>query len=577
VELLRPDIVAVREGDRLRLRSGVALEPPPSRLADLLLQGARSHPERLLFVERVQSGHLVRRTWGEVGERCRGIAAWLLERGERGPVAILSGNSIPHAELALACAIAAIPIAPISVGYSLKSKDHAQLKDVVRQLRPTAVFVEPVEMFGPAMAASGLDAVVRYSADELERAAATRAGPEVDAVLAASGPDTVVKILFTSGSTGRPKGVPTTQGMLCANQQMIAQCWPYLRASPPVLVDWLPWSHTFGGSHNLNLVLFHGGTLVIDEGRPIPGLFERTAAHLRETPPTDYFTVPAGYAALVPKLEDDAGLAEAFFSRLRTLFYAGAALPDDLWQRLSRLAEAARVDVFLTTAWGSTETSPLSTSAHFRLERAGNVGVPAPGVEILLVPSGSKREVRIAGPHVFGGYLDGAADAFDDDGFYRIGDAMRLADPDDPSAGLVFDGRVAENFKLTSGTWVSVGTLRTAILEACSPALSDLVLCGHDRDAIGILAWPSPAGVARLGDRLRDHVSAALARFNDGGRGSASRVRRALLLAEPPQPDAGEITDKGYVNQRAVLDRRHGDVERLFSDPADPAVIVVGD
>jgi feruloyl-CoA synthase len=383
-----------------------------------------------------------------------------------------------------------------------------------------------------------------------------------------------VKILFTSGSTGRPKGVPTTQRMLCANQEMIAACWPFLRGSPPVLVDWLPWSHTFGGSHDFNLVLFHGGTLVIDEGRPAPGLIERTARNLREYPPTDYFTVPAGYAALVPLLEDDPSLAEIFFSRLRTSFYAGASLPDDLWQRLSRLAAAARRDVFLTTAWGSTETSPMSTSAHFRLERAGNVGVPAPGVELKLVPNGPKLEVRVAGPHVFDGYLDGRGDAFDEDGFYRIGDAMRFADPDDPSKGLVFDGRVAESFKLATGTWVSVGTLRTALLEACSPALSDLVVCGHDRAEVGVLAWPSPAGVARLGSTLTGHVRAALESFNVH-QGSASRITRALLLDEPPQPDAGEITDKGYVNQRAVLDRRKTEVDRLYADPPDPAVLVL--
>ena len=575
MDLLKPDIVAERAGDVLHVRSRVPLDPPPSRLADLLLRGARSHPDRVLFAEREPTGGTVRRTWSETAERCRGIAAWLLERGERGPIAILSVNSIAHAELALACAIASIPTAPVSAGYSLRSADHAHLKDVVRQLRPSAVFAEPADAFARALAASGLDSAVRYTSADLDRAAATRAGPALDAVLAAGGPDTVVKLLFTSGSTGRPKGVPTTQRMLCANQQMIAQCWPFLRTSPPVLVDWLPWSHTFGGSHNLNLVLFHGGTLVIDEGRPAPGLFERTAAHLRDTPPTDYFTVPAGYAALVPLLEDDAGLAETFFSRLRTLFYAGAALPDDLWQRLSRLAEAAKKDVFLTTAWGSTETSPMSTSAHFRLERAGNIGVPAPGVELKLVPSGAKLEVRVAGPHVFAGYLDGRGDAFDDDGFYRIGDAMRLADPDDPSAGLVFDGRVAENFKLSSGTWVSVGTLRTAVLEACSPALADVVVCGHGRASVGVLAWPSPAGVARLGAALRDHLITTLARFNDSGRGSASRITRALLLDEPPQPDAGEITDKGYVNQRAVLDRRHADVDRLFSDPPDATVIVL--
>jgi feruloyl-CoA synthase len=573
MDLLRPDIVAERVGNDLLLRSRTPLGAAPERLADLLFRGAANHPDRVLFAARDAGGGMERRSWGETADRCRGIAAWLLDRRCRGPIAILSGNGILHAELALACSMVGLPTAPVSVGYSLRSQDHAQLREVVRQLRPTAVFTEPAAAFGRAIAAAGLDATMWIGAAELEQAASTRGGSEVDRAIAATGPDTVVKILFTSGSTGRPKGVPTTQRMLCANQQMIARCWPFLSDTPPVLVDWLPWSHTFGGSHNFNLVLFHGGTLVVDEGRPAHGLFAHTVRNLRDTPPTDYFTVPAGYAALVPMLEDDPGLAEVFFSRLRTLFYAGAALPDDLWQRLSRLAEAAGRDVFLTTAWGATETSPMSTSAHFRLERAGNVGVPAPGVELKLVPAGDRLEVRVAGPHVFAGYLEGRGEAFDEDGFYRIGDAMRLADQGDPSAGLVFDGRVVESFKLTTGTWVNVGTLRTALLEACTPALSDLVVCGHDRASVGVLAWPSAAGAARLGAGLAEHVRAALERFNTG-QGSASRVARALLLEEPPQPDAGEITDKGYVNQRAVLERRRADEERLFAEPPDPAGLV---
>jgi len=333
------------------------------------------------------------------------------------------------------------------------------------------------------------------------------------------------------------------------------------------------------------MVLFGGGSLLIDDGKPSSALVDRTVANLCALPPTLYFNVPAGFAALVPRLEQDASLRDTFFSRLRLVFYAGAALPDDLWQRMVRLAEASpHPPPFMTTAWGSTETSPLSTSAHFPLERAGNIGVPAPGVSLKLVPNGSKREVRIKGPHVMSGYLDEpelTAAAFDDEGYYRIGDAVKLADDGDPQAGLLFDGRVAEDFKLSTGTWVNAGKLRTSVLTACSPALQDVVVAGHDREALGILAWPHVAAGRRIcGDdrlevdalvksaALRSHVEAAITAHNRAHPQSSTRIARVLLLTMPPRIDGGEITDKGYINQRAVLERRAADVERLFGDDA---------
>ena len=377
LSLLTPDIVADTHNGATYLRSRVPLETPVPHLGVYLARGATLHPDRPLFKARTGEG-VQTRTWGEIYARARSIAAHLVGRGTTEPIAVLSDNSIAQAELTLGAMLAGVPVAPISVAYSLRSTDHRRLAKVVDQLKPGTVYVETEAPFERALAATGLDRVTRYTAALLEGLAATPPGA-IDDVTRSLTPDTVAKILFTSGSTGMPKGVMTTHRMLCANQQMIAQCWPFLSESPPILVDWLPWNHTFGGSHNFGLVLAHGGTLFIDEGRPVPALVDRTVANLRDTPPTDYFTVPAGYAALVPKLEDDPSFAAVFFSRLRTLFYAGAALPDDLWQRLGALAAAADREVFLTTAWGSTETAPMSTSAHFSMSRAGNIGVPAPG------------------------------------------------------------------------------------------------------------------------------------------------------------------------------------------------------
>jgi feruloyl-CoA synthase len=381
----------------------------------------------------------------------------------------------------------------------------------------------------------------------------------------------VAKILFTSGSTGFPKGVPNTHAMLCANQQMIAQLWPFLEeGEPPVLVDWLPWSHTFGGNHNFNMVLFHGGTLLVDEGKPPPQLVGASLKNLMEVPPTLYFNVPAGYASLVPHLEKDDALRKAFFARLEVMFYAAAALPPDLWTRLVALAKKTTDrDVFMTTAWGSTETSPLATSAHFALEAAGNIGLPAPGVTLKLVPNGRKLEVRVKGPSVMSGYLgepELTKQAFDEEGFYKIGDAVRFVDEKDPSKGLAFDGRVAEDFKLSSGTWVSVTNVRTGVVAQCGGLVSDVVVCGQDKDAIAILAWPTANATIEA-------VREAIRAWNAKNGASSTRVWRCILLAEPPSIDAGEITDKGYVNQRATIERRAADVARLYAEPCDADVI----
>ncbi len=391
-------------------------------------------------------------------------------------------------------------------------------------------------------------------------------------------------MLFTSGSTGAPKGVLTTHGMLTTNQQQLSQVWPFLADEPPVLLDWLPWSHTFGGSHNLGLVLAHGGSLWVDDGRPAPGLIERTLRNLADVSPTLYFNVPAGYAALVPLLERDPAAAGSFLARLRLGFFAAAALPQQLWDRLEALAARHGSTMRMTTSWGMTETAPAATTTHFAVRRSDCLGVPLPGVELRLVPDGDRSELRVRGPHLTPGYLgrpDLTAEAFDEQGYLRTGDAVDLADPADAGQGLVFRGRIAEDFKLATGTFVRVGTLRPALLSAAGGLLTDAVLCGQDGGYVAALAWPAPDQLARLGgdgrpdDALRAALSAALGRLAQAGSGSSQRVERLLLLAEPPSLDAGEVTDKGYVNQRAVRERRAADVARLLAEPC-PAEVVVG-
>jgi feruloyl-CoA synthase len=423
-----------------------------------------------------------------------------------------------------------------------------------------------------------------------------RPTPAVDAAFGEVGPDTVAKILFTSGSTGQPKGVINTQRMLCSNQEMIAGAWTFLNERPPVLVDWLPWSHTFGGNFNINVVLRNGGTLYVDEGKPVPALIGRTVANLKEVSPTIYLNVPRGYALLLDHLETDAELQRTFFARLDLLFYAAAALPKSLWDRLEAVSlKVLGRKVPFVSSWGMTETAPSVTIVHFPIDRPGNIGVPGPGNAVKLVPDADKLEVRVKGPNVTPGYFKApelTRALFDEEGWLRTGDAVRLADPANPTAGLMFDGRVAENFKLLTGTWVNVGMLRPAVIASGAPVIEDAVVTGHDRDEIGLLIFPSLAGLrslcpelgadAALKDLVRQPaVRAALAeglkRHNAETGGSATvRIARCLLLEGPPSIDAGEITDKGYLNQRAVLTRRAALVERLHADPPPEDVIVVG-
>ena len=572
------------------LRSPRPLGPFPRHLGDRLRHFAAAAPERAFLSERAGEG-LRTVTYGEARALVERLAQGLVDRGlsTHRPLLILADNGVDHALLTLAAMHAGIPASPVSPAYSLLSRDLEKLRAIASVLEPGLVYASDAARYGRALATFGSSVVKVVSAgasgDRLpfEALLERPAGDEVEARFLAQTPDAVAKILFTSGSTGEPKGVINTQRMLCSNQAAIAAVWPFLHARPPVVLDWLPWSHTFGANHNFNMVLHHGGWLVIDDGKPTPEMVERTARNLRAVSPTLYFNVPKGFAALLPKLEEDAGLRDALFRDLDVLFYAAASLPHPLWERLEALSMAARGErVLMLSAWGSTETAPLSTSVHFRIPRAGVIGLPVPGTEIKLAPSGEKLELRVRGPNVTPGYHrrpDLAAAAFDEEGFFRMGDAGHLVDPADPAKGLAFGGRLAEDFKLCSGTWVHVGALRIAAVAAMAPLASDAVVAGLDREEVGLLVFLDPRAAAELcpgippadlstSPVLAAALAASLRRYNEAHPGSSQRIARALVLAEPPSIDAGEITDKGYLNQRALLARRAESVELLYSGGA---------
>ena len=587
-----------------RLRSRVKLGDYDPNAARLFRVAAERNPNGIFIAER--AGEDWRKiTYAEARLKVDAIAQALIERGlsaER-PVMILSGNSIDHALLMLASLTAAIPVAPISVAYSLQSQDHEKLRHIAELLSPGLLYAADTASFQKALAAldlkgteivanrngAGFDKVTPF--EELARA---KAGAAVEKAVAAIAPDTIAKFLFTSGSTGLPKGVINTHQMMTANQQQVLQAWPFVTEQPLTLLDWLPWNHTFGGNHDLNLVIRHAGALYIDAGRPMPALIGETVKNLADVKPTIYLNVPAGYATLLPFLEKDDKLARNFFSELRLIFYAGASLPQDLWERLEALSiRTIGARVPMASSWGTTETAPLALAAQSLADRAGIIGTPVPGVEMKLVPSGNKLEIRVRGPNITPGYWkrpDLTAAAFDEEGFYKPGDAVRFEDPADPSKGFVFDGRLAEDFKLMTGTWVTVGMLRVAALAAASPALQDAIVAGHDREFVGLLAWLNPAGCKHLigagapealadlaaHPAVREHVKRALTEFNARQTGLSQRVGRVLLLRESPSIDANEITDKGYINQRLALERRADEVERLFAATPGSDVIVIG-
>jgi feruloyl-CoA synthase len=597
------EVVAQRlPGGGWSLRSPQSLGVYPRCVGDMLVHWARTAPDRMFLAER--QGDVWRAvTYAQALAAVEGIAQHLLDRGldPARPVVTLSPNSVEHGLMLLGAMHAGLPVAPVSPSYALASKDFRKLRHVLDLLSPSLLYLNDGAPYAEALRAaldgpvpiltsgSALDGV---ESTPFGQAAATPAGASLRIAFRAIDGDTIAKILMTSGSTGMPKGVINTQRMMCANQQAYAQAYPFFAEQPPVQLSWLPWNHTAGGNHVFNLTLRHGGSLYIDDGRPVPGEMERTVRNLRELALTSYTSVPLGYAMLLPHLEQDPALRQTFFSDLRYLGCAGAALPETHRSALQSMAIQVRgAPLLFGTNWGATETAPTVTAVHFETTVPGCIGLPIPGGELRLVPTDGKLELRVRGPSITPGYWrqpEQTAKAFDEEGFYRTGDAGRLVDENDPKAGVRFDGRVAEDFKLLSGTWVSVGSLRVKAIQAAGPYVQDVVVTGHNRLELGLLAFPSEAACRALCPELpadapmsevvrhpkvRSSVRDALAEMAARSTGSSTRPTRALLLAQPPSLAASEITEKGYINQRAVLENRASEVERLYAPTPDDDVL----
>jgi feruloyl-CoA synthase len=602
---LPPKIYSQRRVDgSFIIRSLYELGPMHRSIVHLLEERAATHPDRNLLAQRTPQGPWRFITYGEMDRRASAIAAALLERrmGPETPLLILSGNSIEHAAMMLGAMKARVPVAPVSVAYSLFSQDHGKLRHVAALTKPRMIFVDNGPLYARALAAldlTGVERVTLVPAPDLpstpyEDLCRTNVDTAVRAAMDRIDHATVAKYLFTSGSTGMPKGVIQTHGMMCA--VMAGQ--DALRAEEkdpdeiPESLEWMPWNHISAGNIGFNGNLNAGGTIYLDEGKPVPGLFDKTIANLREISPLVFGSAPIAFSMLADAMERDDALRDRFFAKLRFMGYGGATLSDDLYDRMQALAiKSTGNRIALTTMYGATETQGI-TVVHWITERVGLIGLPLPGVTLKLVPNGQKLEVRVKGPTVTPGYLgrpDLTEAAFDEEGFYKLGDAAKFVDPYEPAKGLVFDGRVTEDFKLSSGTWVSVGTLRAEVIAAVSPLVQDCVIAGLDRDAIAILAWPnmqaareicndpsmttpdeilrSPAIVAFVRERLGHH--------NKHAGGSSGKVARLMLMTEPPSIDGHEITDKGYVNQRATLERRARLVDALYAKEPPPDVIVV--
>jgi feruloyl-CoA synthase len=564
----------------------VELAPYPARYHDWLFQWAAVAPNRVFLAERAP-GHegWATITYAEAAEKVERIAAALAERdlsAER-PIVVLSGNSIDHQLLGLAGMLAGVPHAPVSVAYSLVSQDHGKLRHILKLLDPGLVYASHAEAFANALnlpEMAGREIVTNIPFPSVPGAtlfSTLLAGGSAVRLAAARekvGPETIAKFLFTSGSAGIPKAVVTTHKMLCANAQMANQVWAFLERRPPVLVDWLPWSHVFGGNHNMGQVLRNGGTMYIDDGKPLASEVGRTLRNLSEVSPTAYFNVPRGYDFLLPALRQDAALRKRFFADLDCVFYAGASLPEHLWDGLGALAEtSSAVPPSMLTGWGLTETSPTVTVLHRHGGEPGNIGVPLPGVELKLVPNGRKWEARVRGPNVMPGYWrmpEQTAKAFDREGFLITGDAVLFIDEQDAGRGVRFNGRITEDFKLTTGTWVHTAGVRERALKALGALATDVVVTGPDRPDVGLFIFPSPATAGQ--EDYRERLTAALRTMNEGFRGSSEIVARALIMTEPPSLDKGEMTDKGSLNMLAILEHRRALLEQLYTD-ADPDVL----
>ena len=579
------------------LRSNLPLDPITETTSHWLHHWAKTAPERIYLAERSGAGWR-EHGYGEVLAMVQAIGSSLLARGltAQTPIAILSGNGVDHALLSFAAQYIGIPTVPLAEQYSLIPEAHGRLIYVLDKVKPAMVFVDDAARYASALALPQLE---RVEIVAVRTAGAPRpvtafadlmrgdAGVDLASANAAIGPDSLAKILFTSGSSSDPKGVLTTQKMMCANQSQMSSVLPFLKSAPPRILDWLPWNHVFGGSHNVNMMLAHGGSLYIDHGKPTKSGFVTSIENNTSRPGTLSFNVPVGFSMLVQAMDTDLALRDAYFRELDMIFYAGASLPQEVWTKLEDYALEARGRIpLMISSWGLTETAPACVMQHEPIGRSGVIGVPLPGVEVKLLPDSEMRcEIRVKGPNILPGYFNDpakSAGAFDDEGYFITGDAVRFLDPQEVNRGLVFDGRVSEDFKLTTGTWVQAGKLRIDALEGLRGLVQDVVICGHDRDAVGLFIFPRPdqltgdntsngavidaALQARIEERLR-----AMARTATG---SAKRISRALILAEPPSLKDSEVTDKGSLNPRKIITRRADLLERLY-DNEDPALIRV--
>jgi feruloyl-CoA synthase len=591
-----------RDDGAIYLRPKARLCDYPVRLTDRLHHWAGIEPNRIFMAERDATRGWRQITYAQLLTSTRRIASALLARGlsAEKPIVILSGNSVDHALLAFGALYAGIPFCPVSPAYSLVSRDYGKLSYLMKLLTPGLVFADDAGKFADALAANvslgteiaaSRGAVPGRQVTLLSDLLATPEHPRLDATHDAIGPDTIAKFLLTSGSTGNPKAVINTQRMICANQVMLRETLAFLKDEPPVIVDWLPWNHTFGGNHNIGLTLFNGGSMYLDEGKPMSGGIEETVKNLREISPTVYFNVPKGYESLLPYLRDDKALRAKFFGRLHAMFFSGAALSPFIWNSLDELAvQETGFRVPMLTGLGATETSPFFMSVTPATSRSGHVGLPVPGNDAKLLSNNGKLEVRARGPNVTPGYWrqpELTAKAFDEEGFYKFGDALKPADPSDFDKGFDFDGRIAEDFKLASGTWVSVGPLRARFVGTCAPLVRDVVIAGINHDEISALVVLDLDGCRLINPALpHDDLAAAAsdplirAAFRDrfqkllaNATGSSTRITRAVLLDTPLSIDRGEVTDKGSINQRAVIEHRSGLIDLLYS-PTPPAHVI---
>jgi feruloyl-CoA synthase len=593
-----------RDDGTIYLRPKIALGEYPLRLTDRLHHWAKAAPNRIFMAERDTSGSWRQISYAQLLTSSRHIASALLARGLSAdkPIVILSGNSIDHALLAFGALYAGIPFCPVSPAYSLISKDYGKLGFVMKLLTPGLVFADHATKFAEALSAIvPAEVEIVASRGDVPGRKLTKLGdllaapehPGLEAAHDAIGPDTIAKFLLTSGSTGKPKAVINTQRMICANQVMLRETLAFLKDEPPVIVDWLPWNHTFGGNHNIGLTLYNGGSMYLDAGKPMPGGIEETVRNLREISPTVYFNVPKGYESLLPYLRDDKALRARFFHRLHAMFFSGAALSPYVWNSLDELAvQETGFRVPVLTGLGATETAPFFMSVKPATSRSGHVGLPVSGNEAKLVPDNGKLEVRARGPNVTPGYWrqpELTAAAFDDEGFYKFGDAIKPVVSEDFSAGFDFDGRIAEDFKLASGTWVSVGPLRARLIAAGAPLVRDVVIAGINRDEVSALVIldldgcrvvnpalaPDDLAAAASDSLIRDALRERLAKFLAAATGSSNRITRAVLIDTALSIDRGEVTDKGSINQRAVLDHRSRLVDELYSPTPAAHVITL--